>query len=403
MNAIRFVALVRGTVHSFGFGLAALGLAVPLALDGCGGKASSGDEQAAIGRLELDLLGAGSQGNRYRLRDAIIMVQGPTSTLFFDSEENPDASSMVSLVPVGAYTSFLQEGWRLERVDSGEQVTNAALLSPNPDAFEVVGGGSTRLALRFEVGADEVATGQSLLEIAVEVEEPPSLSTLCSSDAECGEAQVCCIAGRYGTCQSLEAGQTCPLPDLTVSAEAATSSLLINDEVFPPDSCAIEEGCVAAAGRRRLLRFSTMTPNIGAADLVLGRPDGTPGFEYAACHGHYHFEGYASYELLDRGGAVVATGHKQAFCLLDSAPVEMAGAPTTPRFHCEFQGIQRGWADMYDAALDCQWVDITDVPAGEYSLRISINTEQIIAESNFDNNTVEIPVTVTAPTPPESP
>lgn len=412
MSIIFRLALVRGASWRFGvglavrglavLGLAVLGLAVPLVLDGCG-RANTGMEQPPIGRVELNLLGAGSQGNRYRLRDAVIMVQGPAATLFFDSEENPDAASMVSLLAAGTYTSFLQEGWRLERLDSGEQITNAALLSPNPDSFEVLEGGHTRLVLRFQVGAEEVVAGRGLLEIAVEVEEPPGLSTLCSSDAECGDAQVCCIAGRYGTCLSLDVGQTCPLPDLTVSAEAAAASFLIDEEVFPPDSCAIEEGCVTAAGRRRLLRFATMTPNIGEADLVLGRPEGTSGFEYAACHGHYHFEGYARYELVDRGGAIVATGHKQAFCLLDSARVDIPGAPAAPRFHCEFQGIQRGWADIYDAVLDCQWVDITDVPEGEYLLRISINPERIIAESDFGNNTVEIPVALPGPKPIDAP
>jgi hypothetical protein len=407
MNVICLVAQMRCASNRFGFaaavlGLAAFGPAAPLLVGGCGGKAGSGVEQTRMGRVELNLLAAGSQGNRYRLRDAVIMVQGPDSTLFFDSEENLDASSLVSLLPAGAYTSFLQEGWWLERVDSGERVGNVALSSPNPDSFEVLGGGRTRLALRFQVDADEVVAVRGLLEIAVEVEEPPSSSTLCSSDADCGGEQVCCIAGRYGTCQSLEADRTCPLPDLTVSEEAAAATLLINDEVFPPGSCAIEEGCVSASGKRRLLRFATMTPNVGEADLVLGRPEGTPGFEYATCHGHYHFEGYARYELVAQDGAVAATGHKQAFCLLDSTPVGLPGASTTPRFHCEFQGIQRGWADMYDAALDCQWVDITDIPGGEYRLRISINPDRIIAESNFDNNTVEIPVTVADPSPAEA-
>lgn len=402
MSVIHVAAFVRRALCRFGFISATIALAVALALSGCDDGTSSSMNQAPLGRFELNLLGAGSQGNRYRLRSAVIMVQGPMSTLFFDSEENPDAASMVSLVPAGGYTSFLQEGWWLERLDSGERVLDAALVSPNPDSFEVVDGERTRLALRFQIGAEEVVTGRGLLEIGVEVEEPPGLSTFCTSDAECAPAQTCCIAGRYGTCQSLEAGQTCPLPDLTVSADVAAATLLIDNELFPSDSCAIQEGCVAAAGMRRLLRFATMTPNIGEADLLLGRPEGTPGFEFAPCHGHYHFEGYARYELVDRDGAIAATGHKQAFCLLDSTPVGLAGAPTTPRFHCEFQGIQRGWADMYDAALDCQWVDITDVPGGDYLLRISINLEQIIAESNFANNTVEIPITLPGPQPSEA-
>ncbi|HWO14383.1 MAG TPA: lysyl oxidase family protein, partial [Polyangiaceae bacterium] len=313
-------------------------------------------------------------------------------------EKNLDSSVILSLVPVGSYTSFLQEGWRLERVDGAAILGESVLLSPNPDSFEVRDGERTPLVLRFQVGPDEVANdrGSGLLEVGVEVNEPAS-STLCSKDAECAEGQVCCVSGRYGSCHSLGAGEACPLPDLTVSAEAATESLLINEEYFAADSCAIEEGCVVEPGVRRLLRFSTMTPNVGAADLVLGDPSGTPGFEFAPCHGHFHFQGYARYELIDELGAVVATGHKQAFCLLDSLAVGLPGAPATPRFHCGFQGIQRGWADVYDAALDCQWVDITNVPAGEYLLRISINSERVVVESDYGNNSVEVPVTVVDP------
>jgi hypothetical protein len=150
------------------------------------------------------------------------------------------------------------------------------------------------------------------------------------------------------------------------------------------------------------LRFSTLTPNIGDIDLVLGDPSSTPGFEFGACHGHFHFEGYARYELVDPTGAIAAQGHKQAFCLLDSVPIGLPGAPTTPRFHCGFQGLTRGWADIYDSSLDCQWVDITDVPDGDYVLRISINPDRVIAESSFANNTVEVPVTV-ADAPPVDP
>jgi hypothetical protein len=42
-------------------------------------------------------------------------------------------------------------------------------------------------------------------------------------------------------------------------------------------------------------------------------------------------------------------------------------------------------------------VDITDVPPGDYLLRITINPDRTIAESNYDNNVAEIPVSVAAP------
>jgi hypothetical protein len=372
-----------------------------VAVAGCDADAPSTMVQAEpVGRVEFNLVGQGSQGTLFRLRDAVVSVQGPEQTLFFDSEDDPDATSFSAVLPPGSYSSFLQEGWHLERVDSGKAVPSGVLISSNPDFFDVVAGERTRVALRFRLEGEVVVTNPGLLEISIEVEEGTgSSSAICSSDGDCGAGQVCCIAGFLGTCQTLEAGQACPLPDLTVSSDVARASLQISQESFAPDSCALAEGCVDAPGTRRLLRFSTQTPNIGASDLVLGDPTGTPGFEFAECHNHFHFEGYARYELLDGTGAVVAAGHKQAFCLLDSTPLGLPGAPSEARFHCGFQGLTRGWADIYDSSLDCQWVDVTAVPDGDYLLRISINPDHVIAESNFDNNTVEVPVTIGPPGP----
>jgi hypothetical protein len=54
---------------------------------------------------------------------------------------------------------------------------------------------------------------------------------------------------------------------------------------------------------------------------------------------------------------------------------------------------------VYGAGLDCQWVDITDVPAGDYTLRISINPDRVIQEADYSNNTADIAVHVDAPQP----
>ena len=83
-------------------------------------------------------------------------------------------------------------------------------------------------------------------------------------------------------------------------------------------------------------------------------------FEFAACHDHYHFEGWASYELRDAGGTVVVTGHKQAFCLLDTRAYVLGQVPQG--FDCDFQGLSSGWADVYDGSLDGQCLDVTVVP-----------------------------------------
>ncbi|MEY4548796.1 MAG: hypothetical protein RL685_4991, partial [Pseudomonadota bacterium] len=308
------------------------------------------------GQIQLSLVGTSSAGTAYRLRQAIIVVQGPSSTIFLDSDVDPNSTTLGATVPVGVYSAFLQEGWILERLsDTGQaQPLSATLLSTNPIEFAVNTGLSTRVPLRFGVGDETIDVGA--FDIVLEVAEGQNAGAVCSSNADCGAGQTCCPGGFLGTCQTLAAGAACVLPDLTVSAETAQSSMSFSFQDFPPGSCALEEGCVDAPGRRRLLNFSTQTANIGGSDIVLGNPEGVEGFEFAACHGHYHFEGYAEYQLLDPNGLVAARGHKQAFCLLDSTPVGIPGAPVNPRFHCNFQGIQRGWSDVYGAGLDCQWV-----------------------------------------------
>jgi hypothetical protein len=183
------------------------------------------------------------------------------------------------------------------------------------------------------------------------------------------------------------------LPDLTIDAGALGSSVMIQTRNFPPGDCAVYEGCVAQSGVRKILRFSTVTPNVGAGDVNLGDPRAGGNFQYSACHQHYHFSGYADYRLLGAGGAPVAFGHKQAFCLMDLDPIrEGAGAP---KYHCLNQGISAGWADIYDRQLDCQWIDITDVPPGTYTLEVKIDPGNAIRESNDGNNvgrtTVNIP------------
>jgi len=180
------------------------------------------------------------------------------------------------------------------------------------------------------------------------------------------------------------------LPDLGIDANELQSSLLIETQNFPPDHCAVVEGCVDGTGNRKLLRFNTVTPNFGPGDVFLGDPVDNPAFEYSACHNHYHFVNYASYRLLDMSGRVVARGHKQAFCLLDLWKYPGLGGDPRPQFPtCEFQGISAGWADIYHRGLDCQWIDITSVPSGRYILEVEINPLHgagPIPENNYENN-----------------
>lgn len=191
----------------------------------------------------------------------------------------------------------------------------------------------------------------------------------------------------------------CDAPDLEVLDDNLHISV---DNLFvPPDACSVYEGCVTGTGWRRVLRFDGKTANVGSRDLVLGVPANHPDlFTFSPCHEHHHFDQFARYTLLD-GEQVIAAGHKQAFCLLDLqswAWPWLGDADET--YTCFNQGLSVGWLDIYDRNLDCQWIDVTGVPYGDYTLRIEINvapegtTHPMLVERDYGNNVVEIPVVV---------
>ncbi len=223
---------------------------------------------------------------------------------------------------------------------------------------------------------------------------------LCALDAETGSYSCVDSCNPYYLCNDLccplgstcEAG-ACVLADLTIDVAQMESSAFLMVYDFQPGSCSFFEGCIGDIGPRTLLRFDLKTPNVGDGDLFLGDPTGNPLFIYSSCHDHYHFEGYARYRLLDTANNVVATGHKQAFCLLDWEQVDPA-APDQPAYDCQWQGIQKGWADTYESDLPCQWVDVTGVPPGDYLLEVVVNGDHTLGEKDYSNNTASIPITI---------
>lgn len=183
-----------------------------------------------------------------------------------------------------------------------------------------------------------------------------------------------------------------PLPDLTVNEPMLASSLEIGTEDRPASDCAVVEGClVAGQGPRDVLRFDVGVANVGEKDLHIGAPNVEGGdFDFSECHGHYHHIGFAEYKLSNASG-VVATGRKQAFCLMDISDYENNG--DSSRFYdCANQGISLGWQDVYDKTLDCQWIDVTGFPAGDYTLSVTVNAEGRIYEAGPAPNTVSVPV-----------
>lgn len=95
----------------------------------------------------------------------------------------------------------------------------------------------------------------------------------------------------------------------------------------------------------------------------------------------------------DYGAALPNLGAKQAFCWLDSQRIQ---GNLSPKYNCGNQGITAGWSDVYGRGLDCQWIDITGLAAGDYQFRVNVNdTHLITTESNYENNTAVLKVRIT--------
>jgi len=210
----------------------------------------------------------------------------------------------------------------------------------------------------------------------------------------CSADECCSPVNAEFVCVARAADGACPAADIFFDAERIEGRYRFGWRFFESADCALDEACVDGEGWRRLLRFATWTPNVGEADLYMGDPEAsTDFFTYSECHEHFHFDSYARYSLRDATGAEVASGHKQSFCLVDSFRYPEGDARGN-FYTCDNQGIQRGYLDVYTDNLDCQWVDITDVPPGEYVLHVDLNYEGLLLESDYSNNSADVAITV---------
>ncbi len=183
-------------------------------------------------------------------------------------------------------------------------------------------------------------------------------------------------------------------PDLYVLQDVLqTSTFLTTLPNIQPDDCYIQEGCIAGTGDRDIVRFTTHIKNIGTQDYYVGPESANSDqFEFDPCHGHFHYEGYAEYILYDNSGVEYPEiGFKNGFCVLD---LECSDGGVA-KYGCNNMGITAGCGDIYSSDLACQWVDITTVPIGTYTLVVRTNWDQSPDnngryELRYDNNWAQV-------------
>ena len=116
-------------------------------------------------------------------------------------------------------------------------------------------------------------------------------------------------------------------------------------------------------------------------------------FEWHPLHNHFHFDDYALYTLqpVNAPGGSSRTGQKTTFCIMDNTQVNLTlpGAPQAAVYSTcgnQVQGMSVGWGDTYKAVLAGQEIDFTDNADGIYQLRIDIDPNKNIIESNKADN-----------------
>ncbi|XP_049880700.1 lysyl oxidase homolog 2 [Pectinophora gossypiella] len=187
------------------------------------------------------------------------------------------------------------------------------------------------------------------------------------------------------------------LADLTLDSATIERTAHLQDVPMYQLQCAMEENCLSQTAyeiqksnpywqheTRRLLRFTASSLNIGDEEFRPYLPKHL--WQWHLCHMHYHsMEVFATFDVLDLSGRRIAEGHKASFCLEDNTCL-----PGVDRkYNCKNygdQGISVNCSDVYQYNIDCQWVDVTDVPLGEYTFKVAVNPHARVAEQRFDNN-----------------
>jgi len=200
---------------------------------------------------------------------------------------------------------------------------------------------------------------------------------------------------------------------------------------------------VEVVGTERRLRFAATLANTGQGPLVLvprGRGrcprgqhsarqlvhvdadddgayrrsrDTTRTDDFAGCmlrhlgHDHWHFDAMAAYALRRPGTRrPLAARDKVSFCLRDNVRVPTPGrSRTVPRAwfgDCTAttrQGISPGWADVYDADLDGQWLRVPRGVDGDLlCLDLTADPDDLVAETSEVDNATSVALRISGDT-----
>jgi hypothetical protein len=178
---------------------------------------------------------------------------------------------------------------------------------------------------------------------------------------------------------------------------------------------------IVTSNGRRLLRFTALMSNrgVGAMEISARRStsqsawdvrqrvyDSAGGSRYVGTgatmrysgdgHNHWHVVKMMAYDLWSLAGT--RGDEKIGFCFFDTNRVDsgLPGSPSSPYYREAWcggrtaltsrTGISVGWGDKYGYNLAYQWIDITGLPGGSYTVRAMVDPQNHFLETNDGNN-----------------
>ncbi|WP_437752263.1 hypothetical protein [Sorangium sp. So ce1389] len=261
----------------FHLGLALLVSAGSMTTVGCTSPVGSHGEQAA-GMVSLPLVT--SAGGDYRLHNAVFSIHSTNGALAatLDSESDPDAEALTATLFQGPYTVRLEDGWELDRIeaDGTESPVSAALVSRNPQSFEIGAGATTGVSFTFTTGQGSITLGDGSVDVSFDV----------ASNEDLGQCQLV-SSYYYSYCPS---GQTCLLADSSGRTFCASPGALPVGSPCSSDQCVAGAQCLKVdqdnPDQGTCVKFCRVSAGtFGVNCLSLGLPDSDIGFEGPAPEG----------------------------------------------------------------------------------------------------------------------
>jgi hypothetical protein len=110
-------------------------------------------------------------------------------------------------------------------------------------------------------------------------------------------------------------------------------------------------------------------------------------------HRHWHFKGFVRYQLRSVADlSLVRADNKAGFCLADADYAPDYCGYLKPAALEVSEGLGPDRTDYYSPSLEGQWIDVQDVPPGDYWLVHWVNSVKDICESDYSNNAAAVKI-----------